>query len=143
MLSSIGDWNVTKTKMKKRIVLVNNKEGSPWETAVIAALAPMATLTIWTEKKTLDNFFRAKMDLLLIDASTIENEIVPLVQTLHLENEWVPIVVATTSPTWRRARAVLLAGATDYIGRSFEYETIRAKCLDAMDQTDAPIAVWE
>lgn len=138
MFSSIGDWNV-----KKKIVFVNNKEGSLWETAVVEALTPIAELMIWTEKKTLDNFCKSKMDLLLIDASTIENEIVLFVQTLHLENEWIPIVVATTSPTWRRARAVLLAGATDYIGRSFEHEAIRAKCMDAMDQTDAPIAVWE
>ena len=128
---------------KKKIVLVNNKEDSPWETAVIEALAPMATLTIWTEEQTLAKFRKAKLDLLLIDASTLANEVITFVQMLHLENEMVPIVVATTSPTWRRARAVLLAGATDYIGRSFEHETIRVKCMDAMDQTDAPVAVWE
>lgn len=138
MLSRIGDWNV-----KKKIVFVNNKEDSPWKTAVIEALNPMAALTIWTEEQTLAQFCQAKVDLLLIDASTLQNDVIALVQTLHLENETVPIVVATTSPTWRRARAVLLAGATDYIGRSFEYETIRGKCLDAMDQTDAPVAVWE
>ncbi len=128
---------------KKKIVILSNNDESPWLTAVNHALIPLGNTTIWTEKDALKQFRRTKFDLLLIDASSVDNDIASLVQLLHLENEWVPIVVATTSPTWRRARDILLAGASDYIGRSFEPERIRAKCRDAMEQRGAPVAVWE
>lgn len=134
-----GDWIVA----NKKIVILSNSDESPWVTAVTNALVSIGTTQIWDEKKTLASFKNEEIDLLLLDASTVENDVVPLVQLLHLENEWVPIVVATTSPTWRRARKILLAGATDYIGRSLDPETILGKCQDALEQTDAPLALWE
>ena len=133
-----GDWIVA-----KKIVILSNNNESPWITVVQNALAGFGETHIWDEKQTLGTFKDEKMDLLLIDASTVEHDVVLLVQTLHYENESVPIVVATTSPTWRRARKVLLAGAADYIKRSFEAETILNKCQDALDQTDAPLAIWD
>ena len=44
--------------------------------------------------------------------------------TLRAADDAVPIVVATASPTWNRARSLLLAGASDYIRKTSDRATL-------------------
>lgn len=68
------------------------------------------------------------MDMLVVDASGLQMELAERVAWLHGRFPKVPIVVLTSSPTWRRAKAVLQAGAADYMPRSMEDNTLLERC---------------
>ena len=63
---------------------------------------------------------------IIVDASTIHCNLVSLVKELYqqYENENVPIVVASASPNWEQARDVFHAGATDYIRRTTDIQSL-------------------
>ena len=66
--------------------------------------------------------------MLVVDASGLQMELAERVAWLHGRFPEVPIVVLTSSPTWRRARAVLQAGAADYMRRSTEDNVLLNRC---------------
>ena len=76
-----------------------------------------------------DEFF----DLLVVDASGLQIELGERVGWLHGRFPDVPIIVLTNSPTWRRARAVLQAGASDYLRRSVNDETLLSRCRSLLE----------
>ncbi|GJM42531.1 MAG: hypothetical protein DHS20C20_28130 [Ardenticatenaceae bacterium] len=71
-------------------------------------------------------------DLYLLDASGLQMELAERVSWLHGRFPKTPIVVLTSSPTWRRARAVLQAGASDYMRRSMTDEKLLQRCRSLM-----------
>ncbi|MCC6603044.1 MAG: response regulator transcription factor [Anaerolineae bacterium] len=90
-------------------------------------LGSLGTVSVFAEcafSEELDRWF----DLLLVDASGLQMELAERVGWLHGRFPTVPIVVLTSSPTWRRARAVLQAGASDYMRRSMEDDILLERC---------------
>ena len=81
---------------------------------------------------------RKRYDVLVIDAGTIRKAVL-LVSRLRSLQPDARIVVAATTPTWRRAREILQAGAADYIHKSFDERKLRARIQAVLE---APPPSW-
>ncbi|HRQ41063.1 MAG TPA: hypothetical protein PLD25_24365 [Chloroflexota bacterium] len=117
---------------KKRLFILTKNEASPWVTAVAEAVYGLSDVFVFGEDDIWSVLDTTPPDLLLLDASGFAQDVVKLVEQLHQQQCEMPIIVASTSPTWQHARAVLLAGASDYIRHSFDAAQIRQTCGEAM-----------
>lgn len=100
--------------MKKRIAVVGNVDDSLWLQKVEAPLATLGEVTTFSQDKVdyLEGYLGS--ELIIVDTSGIQNA-VEFVKYLKDENFTTPLLVVTASPTWRRAREMFKAGATDYL----------------------------
>lgn len=112
----------------KRIAVLSNNEHSPWLKHTTEVLGTLGMITAFTEDVFADEP-EEPYDLIMVDASGLQIELAERVAWLHGRFPNVPIVVLTSSPTWRRARAVLQAGAADYFRRSIDDEMLLKRCL--------------
>ncbi len=117
---------------KKRLFILTQNEASPWVTAVSNAVQSLGDVFVFGEDDIWPALAATPPDLLLLDASGFAQDVVKLVEQLHQQQCEMPIIVASTSPTWQHARAVLMVGATDYIRHSFDAVQIRQTCAEAM-----------
>jgi len=111
----------------KSIGVLSNNDQSPWLKHLAEVLSSLGIVTIFSECAFAEEFDRW-FDLLLVDASGLQMELAERVGWLHGRFPTVPIIVLTSSPTWRRARAVLQAGASDYMRRSMEDDILLERC---------------
>lgn len=112
---------------RKQVGILSNNLQSPWLKQLTEVLAVLGELTICAEDmlhETPDEAY----DLILVDASGLQMELAERVAWLNGRFPNVPIIVLTSSPTWRRARDVLQAGAADYMRRSFNDVQLLARC---------------
>ena len=130
-------------QIRKNVAIIGNNADSLWVTAVRDALAHWGTVQFWPEHEALTDLKDNPPDLLLVDASTLKTDAVQFVTSLNRVNPYMPIIVATTSPTWRRARDLLLAGATDYVRRTFNKQLILDRCQAPFTAKDPPETEWE
>lgn len=107
----------------KNLLLIGNPPDSIWATILRDALYPLGQLDLASESETSMRVQQKHYDLVIIDAAVLNN-VETLVASLHRQQPTVPIVVVTTSPTWQRARRIFLAGATDYVQRSLDANTL-------------------
>ena len=127
---------------RKNVVIIGNNADSLWVTAVRDALANWGIVQFQPECEALANLPEKSPDLLLVDASTLETDTVQFVASLNRANPCTPIIVATTSPTWRRARDIIRAGATDYVRRSFDKQLVLNRCQAPFATNDQPDTEW-
>lgn len=66
----------------------------------------------------------ANYDLVIVDSQEV-NDVNSLVSRLCYEFNESKVIVVTSSPTWRRAREVFKAGASDYIHKSYNKGALR------------------
>lgn len=111
----------------KSIGVLSNNDQSPWLKRLAEVLGSLGTVTIFSEGAFSEDVGR-RFDLLVVDTSGLQMELAERVGWLHGRFPTVPIVVLTSSPTWRRARAVLQAGASDYMRRSMEDDMLLERC---------------
>ncbi len=71
-------------------------------------------------------------DVIIIDAGEVRDAAL-LASRLRARWPEARVVIATASPTWRRAREALRAGATDYIRKSLDEEELRSKIQAVLD----------
>lgn len=116
-----------KTVDSKSIGVLSNNDQSPWLKHLTEVLGSLGKLIIYSECAISEELNR-QLDLLVVDASGLQMELAERVGWLHGRFPSVPIVVLTSSPTWRRARAVLQAGASDYMRRSMEDDMLLERC---------------
>lgn len=112
---------------RKQIGILSNNIQSPWLKQLIEVLTVLGELTICAEDMLHEEPDEA-YDLLLVDASGLQMELAERVAWLNGRFPNTPIIVLTSSPTWRRARDVLQAGAADYMRRSFNDAQLLARC---------------
>ncbi len=113
----------------KQIAVLSNNERSPWLKQLTEVLGTLGITTVFTEDMfAIDEGLKESFNLLVVDASGLQMELAERVCWLHGRFSEVPIVVLTSSPTWRRAKAVLQAGAADYMPRSIDNDTLLARC---------------
>jgi DNA-binding NarL/FixJ family response regulator len=117
---------------KKRLFILTQNAASPWVTAVINAVQSLGEVQLFGEDDIWPALAASPPHLLLLDASGFAQDVVKLVERLHQQQNDMPILVASTSPTWQNARAVLMAGASDYIRHSYDAVQIRQTCAEAM-----------
>jgi len=106
----------------KIFLVVSNKPDAPWACTLKEALTPLGQPHFVTEEEVLAQIGQRVYDLIIIASGDIEGEIGDWVKNLHQAYPNIPLVVTTNSPTWRRAREVFRAGATDYVRRTLDKE---------------------
>jgi DNA-binding response OmpR family regulator len=102
-----------------RFLVVTNAPASAWTVGTAATLQELGTVAIATEPEVARAGFAEPYNLIMVDMAELpDQEALSLVAALRAADDAVPIVVATASPTWNRARSLLLAGASDYIRKT-------------------------
>lgn len=120
--------------MTKQIIIVSNQPESPWLITTVDALQSLGVSHVFSEQAVFNQISMKTCDLILIDASSIDADLVEMVKLLCSKYYKKPIVVVTTSPTWRRAKEIILAGAADYVPRTFDKKKIVDLCQNAIQQ---------
>ena len=130
--------------MKANILLVTDTHEHSWIQTVREAIEPLGDLVIENADHALERMLQLRHDLIIVDARYVEDA-PQLISRIRAQRMDTRIVVATASPTWRRARAALLAGAADYISRTTNaadlrsrFESILAWSLPTSDSIDLP-----
>ncbi len=100
------------------------------------ALSPLGELQIVLEDKAVQAVIQGQYDVVLIDAGAVRDAPL-LVSRLRAQRPSTRVVVATASPTWRRSREALQAGAADYIRKSLDEKDLRST-IQAVLETPPP-----
>lgn len=119
---------------QKQIVILSNNASSPWVQQTSVVMEKLGQVSVLADCG-LDMLEERDepYDLFLLDASGLQMELAAYVAWLHGRFPQTPIVVLTSSPTWRRARAVLQAGASDYMRRSMSDEQLLQRCRSLLN----------
>ena len=108
-----------------RFLVVTNAPASAWTVGTAATLLELGTVAIATAQEVVGHGLTEPYSLIMVDmAEILDPAALSLVSTLRAADGLVPIVVATASPTWNRARSLLLAGASDYIRKTADRATL-------------------
>lgn len=118
--------------MTKQIIIISNQLESPWLATAIDALQSFGVSHVFSEENIFNQSSVKLCDLILIDASSINTDLVEMIKQLCRNYYKKPIVVMTNSPTWRRAKEVILAGAVEYTRRTFDRKKIVELCENAI-----------
>jgi len=103
--------------VKAMILLIGRQEKSVWHQILSESLTTLGKLDLVSEEELSAETTQTDYNLVIVDAATVidaEN----LLSRLLIEKPYLKIVVATLSPTWQEARAVLRAGAADYLSKA-------------------------
>ena len=123
--------------MQPTFLLINGTRERYWHQVLEDALAPLGTLQIGEEEKAVELVLQQDYDIVIVDATVVRD--VPLrVSRIRAQRPDARIVVATTSPTWTRARAAFRAGATDYIRKSLNKDELLSAFRVALAKTLPP-----
>jgi DNA-binding NarL/FixJ family response regulator len=106
-----------------RFLLIADSPDDPWRQVIEEASASLGTLHIASELDALSLTWQEDYDVMIIDAAKVA-DLFLLVSCIRTQKPDARIVVATASPTWRRAREAFRAGATDYIRKSMNKEVV-------------------
>ena len=109
--------------MAERFLLVSNQPNSAWAVALRAALEPARQVDVVPPAGALAQSQQESYALIVVDAAELD-DLPAMIKALHWQKLAVPVVVATASPTWQNAREAFLAGATDYLRKSLDAETL-------------------
>ena len=118
--------------MSPQIIVVSNKPQSEWLSNVSEALSPLGGVHIKSEYEIDTQILQMDPSLFIVDAGAISSDVSVYVSNLRKVYPDLPVVVATTSPTWRRARSMFLAGAADYVRKSFDAKHIVSVCKELL-----------
>jgi len=111
------------SKKCREFLFIGGSCDDPWGQVIEDASASLGTLQIAGEFDALSLTRQQDYDAIVIDAARVAD--VPLlVSCIRTQKPDARIVVATASPTWRRAREAFRAGATDYIRKSMNKEEV-------------------
>lgn len=105
-------------------LLIGAATDSMWPLILDQALAPLGKLRLASQSEALQIVNEYNYDIVIIDAGVVSDP-VELISNLQSKQVRSRIIVATSSPTWQRARKVLQAGATDYIFKSLDKSQLR------------------
>jgi DNA-binding response OmpR family regulator len=122
---------------KARFLLINGTRERRWCQVLEEVLAPLGTLRAGEEKNALELVLQQSYDVVIVDATGVK-DVSLMVSRIRAQRPDARIVVATASPTWRRAREVFYAGAIDYIRKSLNKEEVLSVFQAALTKTPPP-----
>ena len=117
-----------------KVLLINGSKTDYWEEVVRRALKPVAEVEATTEREGLELLGTHEFDLVILDATTIDEASLTIERILARQRE-ARIIVATTTPTWRRARAAFRAGAIDYVSKTLDGHGVRSTICAALRES--------
>lgn len=104
-------------------LLVSKSPGDYWCQALRGALVALGSLQVVSEGEMAGLLEQQTYDIVIVDAGAVTSAS-EVVSQIHVLRPDTRVVVVTVSPHWKIARAVLLAGATDYLYKSLNEEEI-------------------
>lgn len=112
---------------KYQFLLIGYRPEEQWPAFLQTAVNSLGKLhTAQSEDEATKMLSLHKYNLVIVDAGGVDDAAL-LVSRLRKQQVRPPILVVTASPTWQSARAVLKAGAVDYVGRSFDKDELRSR----------------
>jgi DNA-binding NtrC family response regulator len=114
-------------------LLISKTADSTWLSVVAAALAPFGPLDIVPLQEALELLRHQHRQMIIVDAADFDNPS-GLVAQIRAIRPGARVVVATASPTWRRAREAFQAGATDYIRKSLSIGQLQEALSEALEK---------
>lgn len=108
----------------RTFLVISDMEETPWISALQRALSSLGKLEILAEDRAVAAIERSDYDLVLVDAGMVENATL-LVARIRARSDRARVLVFSSTPTWRRARDLLLAGAMDYVRKTLDEEELR------------------
>jgi len=103
--------------MTATVLLISHPGNSDWARILSEASPHLSDLQIISEDVLAAEPGWADYNLVIVDAGAVR-EVGGLVSRMRGQRPWLRIVVVTLAPTWQEARAVLHAGAADYLSRT-------------------------
>jgi len=98
-------------------LLISIQKETPWVDNIVNSLAGLGKVKILTPRQAMQSISKSKFDAIIIDAGSTDDERL-FISRARIKQPQACIVVITASPTWRRAREALQAGAMDYISKA-------------------------
>jgi DNA-binding NarL/FixJ family response regulator len=117
-----------------RFLLIGTSAGDPWRQIIATASASLGILEIAGETDLPGMVQQQDYEVVIIDAGGVD-DISCLISSFKSQKPPPKVVVVTMSPTWKRAREVFLAGATDYIRKSMSLEEVLSTLKAVVDKT--------
>ncbi len=111
--------------MKYSFLHIGAATESVWPLVLEQALAPLGTTRLASELDATRVANEHNYDIIIIDTGVVP-EPLELIAELQAQQPKARIIVATSSPTWQRAREVFQAGAIDYIRKSLDKVQLQA-----------------
>ena len=102
-----------------------------WPRILEKAVFPLGSLHTVPEDEAINAVAERSYDVVIIDASSVPYT-AQLTHRLRVERPDTRVVVVTLSPTWRRARQALRAGASDYIYRYSDEKELRSRIMEVL-----------
>jgi DNA-binding response OmpR family regulator len=112
-------------------LIIGEEAEANWPSIARRALSSLGRSTIVNERD-VDDLADRQYDLIIVDAGTVA-EVASLVARLLSLLPGAPVVVATASPTWIRARDVFKSGAADYVRKSSHGEEVYASACAILE----------
>jgi DNA-binding NtrC family response regulator len=116
--------------------LLIGAHGNFWQRVLAQAVQPFGSLAA-TEVDDLLPSTAAQYDFVVVDAAFVEN-VPAVIRQVRRGNPQARVLVITLSPTWKRARDALKAGAVDYIKKSLDVAKVREEVQSALDKIPPP-----
>jgi DNA-binding NarL/FixJ family response regulator len=117
--------------MRYKFLLIGYREQSPAFHNLSEALAALGEFQVVGEPEALDELQRAEYDMVILDAALLDNEML-MISEIRRRLPGMRIAVLTASPTWRRAREAIQAGAMDYISKILSGQEYKAIFTDLL-----------
>ena len=115
-----------------RFLLINGSQHKYWHLVLESALAVLGELDAVEEKDALVTLSDREYSLVFIDATAVAE---PPGLAEQIRSRWqdLPVIVASAMPQWEQARKVMMAGATNYISKSYDKEELREAARKALN----------
>jgi DNA-binding NtrC family response regulator len=126
--------------MKPKILFISTPSNKTFADILAEVISPYGGLDVFTWQDRPD---LAQYALIFADASILGDlehptSLTDMLEQLMAEHPKAKVVVTTSSPTWKRTRAALIAGAVDYIRQTLDpdslyntlYPTLKKYLLD-------------
>ena len=120
--------------MQVSVLLISAREESLWFRNLESVLSALGKFEVMSEEEAMRHIFQEKYELVIVDAAAVSNERFVVSRVYALQHQ-ARIIVITASPTWKRAREVLQAGAMDYISKFLSEEEFLAILKKTLDMT--------
>lgn len=124
--------------VKYTFLLISKKTDTQWPPVLRQALSSLGELRAVSEEEAVQAVIQKHYDVVIIDAGAV-HDVILLISRLWAQQPQSRIIVATASPTWKRAREILQARAADYIRKSLDEKELRSKIQTVLE---APPPSW-
>ncbi len=125
--------------LNARFLLIDGSRDPSWRTVLTAALRPLGILEEKSEEEAIGRLRDSRYELIVVDAAAVRDA-PALVARIRGCTPNAKVVIATASPTWRRAREAFRAGVVDYIRKTLDEEEVRKVLEKALTKTPPHLA---